>query len=87
MAPYGENLGSAVDGRCELCGRRVGEEALTRHHLLPRSYARKKYDARKTLEAFSAKLRDETDLDALSDDLIAGRGRQVLAVYSLGIGT
>jgi hypothetical protein len=28
------------------------------------------YDARKTLEAFSAKLRNDSDLDALSDDLV-----------------
>ncbi len=30
----------------------------------------RKYDARMTLEAFSAKLRDETNLDTLSDDLV-----------------
>jgi uncharacterized membrane protein YhdT len=38
---------------------------------IDRRFYRRKYDARKTLAAFSKKLRDETDVDALNSELLS----------------
>ena len=53
-------------------GAEEGREIALGGALWDRRFYRRKYDARKTLEGFSVKLRAETHLDALSDDLVGG---------------
>jgi hypothetical protein len=53
------------------------------HSFIDRRFYRSKYDATRTLESFSAKLRNETDLGTLADDLVGWSGRRCNPSISL----
>jgi hypothetical protein len=50
---------------------------------IDRRFYRKKYDAAKILAAFGAKLRDETDLERLGDELVSAVKKTVRPAHAL----
>jgi 5-methylcytosine-specific restriction endonuclease McrA len=60
MVSTNEDSRLNANDRCELCGRVVKEDGLTRHHLLPRSRARKMKRRRKGRQELKLRNPDRT---------------------------
>jgi hypothetical protein len=67
----GESNQLAVVASTLLIATLFGPLRRTAQRFIDRRFYRSKYDARKTLEAFSARLREKTDLDRLDAELLA----------------
>jgi hypothetical protein len=71
LSPVGDSNQFAVVASTLLIAALFGPLRRRVQSLIDRRFYRRKYDARRTLEAFSAKLRGVSDLDGLNGELLA----------------